>query len=127
LSEGTTVALSAIFGVFVVLVVCGGLVGCPIYNVWSAKMDGEAALARANQSKQIIVTEANAQAAAEIARAGGTATANKLIGDSLKDNETYLKWLWLNKLDTAGSKTVIYVPTDGMVPQLETGRAVHGP
>jgi hypothetical protein len=34
------------------------LAGCPFYNVWSAKMAGEAELAQANQNRQIMSLKA---------------------------------------------------------------------
>lgn len=115
---GLTTGLS--FGLLLFIAV--GLVGCPSYNVYSAKMTGEAELAQATQNKQIIVQQAQAEKEAEILRAQGTAEANKIIGQSLKENEDYLRWLWINKLDTNTNKTVVYVPTDGMIPTVESGR-----
>lgn len=110
-------------GTVILLGLCGSLYGCPSYNVYSAKMTGEAELARATQNRQIIVQQAQSEKEAEILRAQGTAQANKIIGDSLKGNDDYLKWLWVNKLDTNNQgKTVVYVPTDGMIPSLEAGR-----
>ena len=114
-------------GISILAFVALALTGCPKYNVYSAKMAGEAELAQATQNKQIIVQQAQAEKEAEILKAQGTAEANKIIGDSLKGNDGYLRWLWVNKLDTGGNgKTVVYVPTDGMVPQLETGRIGGG-
>ena len=76
-------------GLLVVLSIGGGLYGCPQYFVYSAEQDGKAALARANQSREITVREATARrdaakmlAEAEIERAKGVAQANKIIGDS---------------------------------------------
>lgn len=109
-------------GLVLLIGLCGALYGCPSYKVYSAKMDGEAELAQATQNKQIIVQQAQAEKEAEILKAQGTAQANKIIGDSLKDNEGYLRWLWINKLSGDKDRTVVYVPTDGMVPNLETGR-----
>lgn len=115
--------LSSGVGVSLLVFIAVALTGCPKYNVYSAKMAGEAELAQATQNKQIIVQQAQAEKEAEILKAQGTAEANKIIGDSLKGNDGYLRWLWVNKLDAGGNgKTVVYVPTDGMVPQLETGR-----
>ncbi|PYD49306.1 membrane protease subunit [Novacetimonas pomaceti] len=94
----------------------------PQYQVYSARMHGEAELARATQNRQVLVQTAQAERDAEILRAEGTAKANKIIGESLKENSEYLRWLWISKLDNQTNKTVVYVPTDGMVPQLETGR-----
>ena len=104
----------------------GGVGSCmafyPRYHVYSAKMAGEAELAQATQNRQVIVQQAQAEKEAEVLRAEGTAQANKIIGDSLRENADYLRWMWLNKLDAQNNKTVIYVPTDGMIPSLETGR-----
>lgn len=110
-------------GILLLASIVMGVVEYPKYRVYSAKMAGEAELAQATQNKQIIVQQAQAEKEAEILKAQGTAEANKIIGNSLEGNEAYLRWLWVNKLDAGGNgKTVVYVPTDGMVPQLETGR-----
>ena len=113
---GFGVGLVALIGIGV------SLVGCPQYNVYSAKLEGEAELAKATQNKQVLVETAKAEKEAEVLRAEGTAEANKIVGKSLEGNEAYLRWLWINKLNSNGDKTVVYVPTDGMVPSLETGR-----
>lgn len=115
-------------GTAAALICIGAFVGFyPSYRVYSAKMYGEAELAQATQNKQIIVQQAQAEKEAEILKAQGTAEANKIIGNSLAGNEAYLRWLWINKLDSGSNgKTVVYVPTDGMVPQLETGRVGAG-
>lgn len=112
---------SGVSGVLV-LSVAVSMVLMPKYHVYSSKMAGEAELAQATQNKQIIVQQAAAEKEAEILRAEGTAEANKIIGKSLENNDSYLHWLWINKLDTNTNKTVVYVPTDGMIPSVETGR-----
>jgi hypothetical protein len=57
---------------------------------------------------------------AEIARAKGVAEANQIIADSLKNNEAYLRYLWIDKL--SDNQNVIYVPTEAGLPLLEAGR-----
>lgn len=94
----------------------------PQYSVYSAKMEGEAELAKATQNRQILVQEAEAKKTSEILRAEGTAKANAIIGESLKNNDSYLRWMWLNNVSNEKNKTIIYTPTDGMIPVLETGR-----
>lgn len=104
--------------------------GCPRYNVWEQGLAGQAALRRAEQDRQIAVQEAHAKmesaqllAQAEVERAKGVAAANKIIGDSLKQNEDYLRYLWIT--DVAGgdkSKTVVYIPTEANLPILEAGK-----
>lgn len=85
-------------------------------------------LAHAQSSKEVAVAEAKAKlesaeylANAEVARAKGVAAANKIIGDSLKENESYLKYLWINQLE-ANNPTIIYVPTETNLPILEANR-----
>src|ERR1051326_5813573 len=115
--------------IFVVLVLFG-LWGCPQYNVYSQKMEGQALLAHAQSAKEVAVAEAKAKMesaeyykAAEIKRAEGVARANEIIGQSLKGNEVYLRYLWIT--DVAGNnvnKTVVYVPTETQLPIMEAGR-----
>lgn len=102
--------------------------GCPQYRVYEQGMEGEAELKRAEQNRQIAVNEAEAKrdaakmlAEAEIERAKGVAEANKIIGESLKDNESYLRYLWVQGLQD-GSNSVIYVPTEAGLPILEAGK-----
>ena len=114
--------------VLVLLTVGTGMVGCPIYNVWSAQKAGEAELAQADQNRQIAVAQARAKAEsahfeadAEITRAEGVARANEIIGKSLQGNEAYLRYLWINGLEQ-NRNAVIYVPTEGNLPILEASR-----
>lgn len=102
----------------------------PMMQPWWASQSGKAELAQAEQNRQIAILEASAKeesakylAQAEINRAQGVAQANKIIGDSLKENEDYLRYLWIT--DVAGAnvdKTVVYVPTETNMPILEAGR-----
>lgn len=101
----------------------------PIYRVWQQEQEGRAEKARADMNRQIAVVEAQAKhesakalAAAEVERAKGVAEANRIIGDSLKENESYLRWLWIEGLKT-NQMQVIYVPTEAGLPILEAGKA----
>lgn len=122
-------------GVLLLAVIAGGgLYGCPQYAVYSAEMDGKAKFARANQDREIMVRQATAErdaakfkAEAEVERAKGVAAANKIIGDSLKDNEEYLRWLWVEGLkEGKDGNTVVYIPTEANMPILESGRLNKG-
>ena len=102
--------------------------GCPHYAVWQQGLAGQAALARATQDRQIAVQEAQAKresavmlAQAEVERAKGVAQANKIIGDSLHNNEDYLRYLFVNSLENTRNQ-VIYVPTEANLPILEATR-----
>jgi regulator of protease activity HflC (stomatin/prohibitin superfamily) len=109
--------------------------GCPTYRVWQQTKEGEAALRRAEQDRQIAVQEARAKeesakllAGAEVERAKGVAEANKIIGDGLKGNDEYLRYLWLHSLETTAAQgdKVIYVPTEANLPILEAQRLNGG-
>lgn len=113
------------FVAFVILV----MAGCPQYAVYEQRMKGEAELAKATYSKQTMVQEAQAKmdaakllADAEIERARGVAKANQIIGDSLKGNEAYLRYLFVNNLENSHNQ-VIYVPTEANLPILEATRS----
>lgn len=97
----------------------------PMLKPWWASQSGKAELAQAEQNRQIAVKEAQAKldsakklAEAEIERAKGVAEANKIIGDSLKGNDAYLRYLWIQGLQD-GSSEVIYIPTEANLPILE--------
>lgn len=103
--------------------------GCPKYKVWQKGLEGEAELAQANANRQIKVAEAQAAkesavllAEAEVERAKGVATANKIIGDSLKNNDAYLRYLWITSLGNGAAPTVVYIPTEAGLPILEANR-----
>lgn len=107
----------------VMLIVATGMVGCPQYSVYEQRLQGEAELARANYSRQVQVADAEGKLAAahkladvEVARAGGVAQANKIIGDSLKNNDDYLRYLWITDIAAGQHPSVIYVPTEKAIP-----------
>lgn len=115
----------------VLLVSVACLTGCPAYGVYTARKEGEGILAHAQSSREVAVATAKAkweaadyEAKADIRRAEGAAQANKIIGDSLKNNEAYLRYLWIQNLEHAEGKgtQVIYVPTEASLPILEATR-----
>lgn len=100
----------------------------PQYNVWRQNKLGEAELARTEQNRQIAVQEARAKeesakslANAEIIRAKGIAEANRIIGDSLTNNDAYIHYLWIEALRDTKDQ-VIYVPTEAGIPITESAR-----
>lgn len=122
-----------IIGGIAVLFVGGivaGLVGCPAYNVYTSEKAGEAAYKKAEQDRKIKVLEAEAKlqsakldAQSEVERAKGVAEANRIVGDGLKGNEDYLRYLWIDKVAASAGHEVIYVPTEASIPILEAGKA----
>ena len=109
-------------------IIVGCLVGCPTYRVYTQEMEGKAELQRAISNRQIAIQEAHAKmeaakdlAQAEIIRARGIAQANQIIGNSLKNNEAYLHWLWIDQLEN-NKNSVIYIPTEANLPIMEANR-----
>jgi len=106
-----------------------GMIGCPHYNVYQQRKEGEAKLAEAQSSRQIKIAEANATkesaamlAEADTLRAIGIARSNQIIGQSL--TAAYLHWFWIDNIDK--SQNVIYVPTEANLPIMEAGRFIPG-
>lgn len=125
------VVRDAVIALVAFIVLCTA--GCPYYRVWDQQQTGKAALARATQDRQIAVQDALAKkeaainlADAEIERARGVAEANKIIGNSLKGNDAYLHYLWLDSLKDTKNQ-VIYVPTEANMPIMEAGRMANTP
>ena len=89
---------------------------------WEKKITIEEAKARnesATLQAEALIKQETAKAQAEIIRAGGVAKANEIIAESLKGNESYLRYLWIDKL--SDNPNVIYVPTEAGLPILEAG------
>ena len=143
---GTLAFLVVAFFVFIILTFWAW----PKYNVYKQELNGRAALKEAEWSKQILIEEAKAreQAAlmqakakvtlaeaegrakiarakaegqADIERAKAAAEANKIIGESLKNNEEYLRYIWIKGLQD-GKGERIYIPTEAGLPILEAGK-----
>ncbi len=84
----------------------------------SANLKAEAKIKRAKAENEAKIIIAQGEAQAEIERAKGVAEANKIIGESLKGNEAYLKYLWVTGLkDGKGER--IYIPTEAGLPIFE--------
>lgn len=123
---------SIVIAILIIIIIVAGLfainAGWRFYKVWGYAQDGKAELARAEWTKKIIVEQGKAElenqklkAEAEVERAKGVAEANKIIGDSLKGNEDYLRYLWISNIQS-GTGERIYIPTEANIPILEAGR-----
>ena len=117
-----------IIAIVVLSVIAIPLFGLPLYNVWQKELSGKAELKNSEWSRKIAIEEAKAKleaskslAKAEIERAKGVAEANKIIGSSLKNNESYLRYLYIQGLQDKDNN-IIYVPTEAGLPILEAGK-----
>ena len=100
-----------------VFLVFGMVAGACSTYPWVTGKLGEAQLRQAEQNRKIAVQEAQAR----LESAKFDSQANRIIGDSLKDNDGYLQYLWINGLHDGSSET-IYIPTEANLPILEAGR-----
>lgn len=123
-SKGTLVAVIS-FLLLVVLLIAGFAWGLPKYRIYRQDLRGQAELREAEWTKRISIEEAKAlkesatlKADADIERAKGIAESNRIIGDSLRGNEAYLRFLWIEGLKD-GSGERIYIPTEAGLPILE--------
>lgn len=123
LSTTTTILLSTgILGLVAFM-----LWGFPQLGVYNRTLAGKAALMEAESTRQVRVLEAKAkqesallEATAEITRAQGSAKAIAALKAELGSSDAYLRWLYIQGLQeqggNSGEKTVVYIPTDGLVP-----------
>lgn len=109
-------------------VLSSGCTYIPAYNVYSKRMEGQAALAEAQSSRQVATLEAKQKmesadylAKAEVTRAQGAARANAILQNSLGGPEGYLRYLQIQAYENTNAK-LIYVPTQGGLPVLEASR-----
>lgn len=123
MSQGSIISL----GMGFVLLATLSMWGCPQYSVYSQRMEGEAALAHSEYSKKVQVQDAlgkleaaKSLASADIERARGVAKANEIIAQSLKGNEVYLHWLYIEGLKEKTGMETIYVPTEAGLPILKS-------
>ena len=99
--------------------IIAGMVGCPQYNVYSARLAGEAALAESQGSRQAIVSKAQAEKEA----AQMTADAIKIVGQAAKDFPEYRQQEFIGAFADAVKdgkiNQIIYVPTEANIPITE--------
>ena len=126
---GTIFAWTLLGCMLLAALVTLGMWGCPQYAVYQQRLHGAAILAHAQSSREVAVAEAKAKmesaellAQADVLRATGAAKANVIIGESLKNNEAYLRYLWIQNLENSKEHQVIYIPTEAGIPILEASR-----
>jgi hypothetical protein len=109
----------------VVLVIGALMLGLPQYSVWQQGLSGEAALARAEQTRRIQVTQAQAELDSAVLRA----QAIEIVGQAAKDFPEYRYQEFLGAfaeaLQSDSIDKIIFVPTEANIPVTEAGRSVE--
>lgn len=105
----------------VVLALVFLLTAVPLYKVYTQGTVGQAALARAQQERQILVEQARAERDAAKLRA----EAIKIVGEVAKQYPEYRKQEFMGAfaeaLKEGNVNQIIYVPTEANIPILEAG------
>ena len=123
--------IRVLFGIFavVILIIATLMFIVPKYRVWYSELQGRAEFARAEQNRLIKIEEAKANleaeklnAQAEVERAKGAAAAIEI--ENGKITETYIRYLWVRQQNDLNNKTIIYIPTEGGLPILESTRNI---
>lgn len=100
-----------------VAAIAAGMFIFPMYGVWQQEKQGEAALMRAGQERQIITQRAKA----ELAAAEDTAAAIGIVGKAAKEYPEYRIQEFMSAFGDALSSDespiqFILVPTEGQIP-----------
>ena len=121
--ETKNIVLFVLCVVLLIGIIVGLMFGLPNYRVWQQEMSGKARLAEAEQSKQIMLIEAQMlleveklNAEIEVERAKGMAEAIEIEGGALTTE--YIQYLWVRQ-NIFSDKTTIYIPTEANLPILE--------
>lgn len=120
--DATVVAIVMVIVFGVIAVILALMFGLPVYNVWQQELSGKAQLARANQSRQILVT----QAVAEQEAAAHRAKAIEIMGEMAKKYPEYRQQEFIGAFSEAMHNgrinQIIYIPTEAGIPILEAGK-----
>lgn len=109
-------------GMILLLAVIGGMAGCPVYNVWTEKMSGEAVLAHAHAARMVLVTQAEAEREAATKRAEAIAIVGKAAKEFPEYRQQEFIGAFAEALHSGKIGQIIYVPTEANIPIIEAGR-----
>lgn len=111
------IVIVAIIGTIITL-----MIGLPLYGVWQQGLSGEATLAKAQQTRKILIEQARAERdSAEI-----RAEAIKIMGLAAQEYPEYRLQEFIGAfaeaLNNGNIQKIIYVPTEANIPILEAGK-----
>jgi hypothetical protein len=124
MQEGTKVitfiASAIVFVIGVCLIFFMWIV--PVWRVWQQGLEGQATLAKADQARKVLVSQAHAEKDAASLRA----EAIKIMGQAAKDYPEYRYQEFLGSfahaLEQGKISQIIYVPTEANIPITEATR-----
>lgn len=116
----TLVAALVLGGAFTLM-----LWGCPRYEVYQQEYEGRAQLAKANQNREILVSQARAEKEAAELRSQAIA----IVGKAAKEYPEYRQQEFIGAFADAlrhgQISQIMYVPTEANIPITEAGRMVE--
>lgn len=108
--------------VTILSVAIGAMWGIPNYRVWQQNLSGKAELAKAEQTRQILTTQAKAEKEAAIYRSEAIA----IMGEAAKKYPEYRQQEFMASFGEALREgrinQIIYVPTEANIPIMEANR-----
>jgi hypothetical protein len=115
--------IAGILSGILLIIIC--MVVFPLYAVWQQGLAGKAALKKAEQERQILVQ----QAQAELDASGLRAQAIQVVGQAAKDFPEYRYQEFLGAfaeaLQNGGIDKLIFVPTEAQIPITEATRSIE--
>jgi len=111
-----------ILSILIILIFIASLmVGIPVYKVWQQGQSGKAALAKAEQTRQVLVKQAQAERDSATLRA----EAISIVGKAAKEYPEYRTQEFIGAfaeaLHNGNIHQIIYVPTEANIPIIEEG------
>lgn len=93
--------------------------GLPAYNVYAQRMEGEAQLAKANSTKQVLVTQALAEKEAAELRAQAISIVGKASTEFPAYRQQEFIGAFADALREGKIQQIMYVPTEANIPITE--------
>lgn len=104
-----------------VVVIAAFLFGYPVWNVWQQEMEGKAIKAKAEFSRQALISQAHAEKDAALLRS----EAISIVGKAAKEFPEYRQQEFIgafaHALELGKIAQIIYVPTEANIPIIEAG------
>jgi uncharacterized protein HemX len=120
--DAEVVAVVVVLALGLVAVILALMFGLPVYSVWQQEQSGKAQLARANQSRQILVTQAVAEQEAATHRAKAIAIMGEMAQKYPEYRQQEFIGAFAEAMHNGRINQVIYVPTEAGIPILEAGK-----
>ena len=115
-----------VIGLVIFFVVVFLAAAVPLWRVWQADLSGKASLARATQTRKIMVEQARAEVEAAKLRAEAISIVGKAAADFPEYREQEFMAAFGEALQSDKIEQIIYVPTEANIPVMEATRGQRG-